>query len=68
MYENNYETLNLITTAIGRNLYDRVSQLETDHDVWFKLCNTYEGSFCNTPCYGYPNYLLITFIRGLIVH
>jgi hypothetical protein len=28
-YENNYKALNLITTA---------------HDVWLKLCNTYEGS------------------------
>jgi hypothetical protein len=34
----------LITTALGRNVYDRVSHLETDHDVWLKLCNTYEGS------------------------
>jgi hypothetical protein len=25
-------------------VYDRVSHLETDHDVWFKLCNTYDGS------------------------
>jgi hypothetical protein len=43
-YENNYKTLNLITTALGRNVYDRVSHLETAHDVWLKLCNTYEGS------------------------
>jgi hypothetical protein len=43
-YENNYKALNLITTALGRNLYDRVSYLETAHDVWIKLCNTYEGS------------------------
>jgi hypothetical protein len=41
-YENNYKTLNLITTALGRNLYDRVAHLETAHDVWLKLCNTYE--------------------------
>jgi hypothetical protein len=27
-YENNYKTLNLITTALGRNVYDRVSHLE----------------------------------------
>jgi hypothetical protein len=26
-------------------VYDRVAHLETDHDVWIKLCNTYEGSF-----------------------
>jgi hypothetical protein len=43
-YENNYKALNLITTALGRNVYDHVSHLETAHDVWLKLCNTYEGS------------------------
>jgi hypothetical protein len=43
-YKNNYKALNLITTALDRNVYDRVAQLETAHDVWFKLCNTYEGS------------------------
>jgi hypothetical protein len=43
-YENNYNALNLITTALGRNVYDRVSHLETAHDIWLKLCNTYEGS------------------------
>jgi hypothetical protein len=43
-YENNYKALNLITNALGRNVYDRVSHLETAHDVWLKLCNTYEGS------------------------
>jgi hypothetical protein len=42
--ENNYKALNLITTALGRNVYDRVSHLETAHDVWLKLYNTYEGS------------------------
>jgi hypothetical protein len=26
-------------------MYDRVAHLETAHDVWLKLCNTYEGSF-----------------------
>jgi hypothetical protein len=25
-------------------VYDRVSHLETAHDVWLKLYNTYEGS------------------------
>jgi hypothetical protein len=35
-YENNYKSLNLITTALGRNVYDRVSHLETTHDVWLK--------------------------------
>jgi vacuolar-type H+-ATPase subunit D/Vma8 len=43
-YENNYKTLNLITTALGSNVYDRVAHLEKVHDVWLKLCNTYEGS------------------------
>jgi hypothetical protein len=32
-YENNSKTLNLITTALGRNVYDRVAHLETAHDV-----------------------------------
>jgi hypothetical protein len=27
-YENNYKALKLITTALGRNVYDRVSYLE----------------------------------------
>jgi hypothetical protein len=40
-YENNYKTLNLITTALDRNVYDRVSHLETVHDIWLKLCNIY---------------------------
>jgi hypothetical protein len=43
-YENNYKTLNLITTALGRNVYGKVAYLEMAHDVWLKLCNTYEGS------------------------
>jgi hypothetical protein len=43
-YENNYKTLNLITTTLDRNMYDRVAHLETIHNVWLKLCNTYEGS------------------------
>jgi hypothetical protein len=25
-------------------VYNRVSHLEITHDIWFKLCNTYEGS------------------------
>jgi hypothetical protein len=32
-YENKYRTLNLITTALGRNVYDRVDHLEMAHDV-----------------------------------
>jgi hypothetical protein len=32
-YENNYKTLNLIITVLGRNAYDRVSNLETAHDI-----------------------------------
>jgi hypothetical protein len=43
-YENNYKTLNLITTALGRNVYDRVTHLKTTHDIWLKLCNIYEVS------------------------
>jgi hypothetical protein len=43
-YENNYKVLNLITIILGRNVYDRVSHIETAHDVWIKLCNTYDGS------------------------
>jgi hypothetical protein len=33
MYENNYKAFNLITTALGRNVYDTVAHLETAHDV-----------------------------------
>jgi hypothetical protein len=43
-YENNYRALILITTALGKNVYDRVSYLKITHDVWLKLCNTYEQS------------------------
>jgi hypothetical protein len=43
-YENNYKSINLITTALARNVYDRVAHLKTTYDVWLKLCNTYEGS------------------------
>jgi hypothetical protein len=45
MYENNYKALNIITTALGRNVYNRVAHLETAHDVCLKLCNIYDGSF-----------------------
>jgi hypothetical protein len=43
-YENDYKAINLITTALCRNVYDRVSHLETAHDIWLKLYNIYEGS------------------------
>jgi hypothetical protein len=43
-YEHNYKALNLITTVLGRKVYDRLSHLETAHDVWLKLCNIYKGS------------------------
>jgi hypothetical protein len=43
-YKNNYKSLNLITTAFGRNVYDHVAHLEIAHDVWLKLCNTYDSS------------------------
>jgi hypothetical protein len=36
--------LNLITTTLDTNVYDRVSYLKTAYDVWLKLCNIYEGS------------------------
>jgi hypothetical protein len=32
-YENNYESLNLITTALSRNVHDMVAHLEMAHDV-----------------------------------
>jgi hypothetical protein len=32
-YENNYKALNLITIALGRNMYDRVTHIEIAHDV-----------------------------------
>jgi hypothetical protein len=32
-YENNYKGLNLITTALARNVYDRVSHLKFAHNV-----------------------------------
>jgi hypothetical protein len=41
-YENNYKALNLITTTLGRNVYDRIAHLKIAHNVWLKLCNTYE--------------------------
>jgi hypothetical protein len=41
--ENNYKAINLITTALGRNVYDDVSHLKTAYDVYLKLCNSYEG-------------------------
>jgi hypothetical protein len=44
-YENNYKTLNIITTALGMNVYNRVAHLETAHDVWLKLCNTYRDTY-----------------------
>jgi hypothetical protein len=43
-YENNYKALNLITTALGRNVYDRISHLESAHAIWEKLCNTFKGT------------------------
>jgi hypothetical protein len=43
-YENNYKALNLITTALDRNVYDRVAHLKMAHDVWLNLCNTYDDS------------------------
>jgi hypothetical protein len=44
-YENNYKALTLITTALGRKVYDRVAHLESTHVIWEKLCNIYEGIY-----------------------
>jgi hypothetical protein len=43
-YKNNYKVFNLIITTLDKNVYDRVAHLEMTHNVWLKLCNTYEGS------------------------
>jgi hypothetical protein len=32
-YKNNYKTLNLITTSLGRNVYDMVAHLKMAYDV-----------------------------------
>jgi hypothetical protein len=32
-YENNYKALNLITIALGRNVYDHISHLEIIYDI-----------------------------------
>jgi hypothetical protein len=32
-YENNYKVLNLITTTLGRNVYDRFIYIQTTHDM-----------------------------------
>jgi hypothetical protein len=32
-YGNKYNALNLITTILGMNMYDRVAHLKTAHDV-----------------------------------
>jgi hypothetical protein len=42
--KNNYKALNLIITLLGRNVYDHVLHIETAHDIWLKLCNTYDDS------------------------
>jgi hypothetical protein len=42
--KNNYKALNLIITPLGRNVYDHVLHIETAHDIWLKLCNTYDDS------------------------
>jgi hypothetical protein len=39
-YGNNYKALNLITTILGRNVYDRISHLESALTIWEKLWNT----------------------------
>jgi hypothetical protein len=32
-YKNKYNALNRITSALDRNVYDRVAQLKTAHDI-----------------------------------
>jgi hypothetical protein len=32
------------TTTLGRNVYNRISHLESAHAVWKNLCNTFEGT------------------------
>jgi hypothetical protein len=65
-YKNNYKALNLITTALGRNVYDRVAHLKTAHDVWLKLCNTYEGSSkIKSSCKDTYNNSMKPFLRNL---
>jgi heptaprenylglyceryl phosphate synthase len=32
-YENKYKALNLIIVALGRNVYDRISHLESTHAI-----------------------------------
>jgi hypothetical protein len=67
MYENNYKALNLITTTLGRKVYDRVSHLEMTHNVWLKLCNTYEGSSeIKSFCKDIYNRQYQTFLRNLV--
>jgi hypothetical protein len=43
-YENNYKALNLITTALGRNVYAHISHLGSTYAIWEKLCNTFEDT------------------------
>jgi hypothetical protein len=63
-YENNYKALSLIITALGCNVYDCVSHLETSHDVSLKLCNTYEGSSkIKSSCKGTYNMQYQTFTQ-----
>jgi hypothetical protein len=33
IYENKYKAINLITTALDSNVYDRIAHLETAYDV-----------------------------------
>jgi hypothetical protein len=39
-YENNYKAPNLITSALGWNVHDHVTHLETAHVVWLQLRDT----------------------------
>jgi hypothetical protein len=65
-YKNSYKALNLTTTALGRNVYDRISHIKTAHDVWFKLCNTYDGSSkIKSSCKDTYNISIKPFLRNL---
>jgi hypothetical protein len=46
-YENNYKTLNIITTALGMNVYNRVAHLETAHDDCFARFESIVSSLCS---------------------
>jgi hypothetical protein len=48
-YKNNYKALNLITTALGRNVYNRVSHLENAYDARKDTYNRKYQTFTQKP-------------------